>query len=134
MKKFIYSIFPLLGFSAVSCDGIESGGNLDAYGVPYNEYRVSARVVDPEGNPIEGIEVSVNYGFGNEPIDRSNSEGCFEVQFYEGIRTLHLKDVDGGENGGEFIARDVEVGDYQSEGRNFRADLGDIELERKTSN
>jgi len=55
MKRFIYFLMTLLGFGAVSCEG---GGNLDAYGTPYSTFKVSLRVVDGEGNPIQGIQVS----------------------------------------------------------------------------
>ncbi|MBR2976083.1 MAG: hypothetical protein IKC57_04505, partial [Alistipes sp.] len=52
MKRFLLYLLSLLGFGLSSC----AGGNLDAYGVPHINFRLSARVIDESGEPIQGIE------------------------------------------------------------------------------
>lgn len=128
MKRVIYATISLLGFGALSC---ESGGNLDAYGVPHKEYRVSARVVDTEGKPIEGIEVSATHDHGSLPRAKTNYDGRVEVEYYDKLHTLHLEDVDGELNGGEFTSLDLTIEEYSSEGRHHTADLGEVTMNRK---
>ena len=59
MKRLIYFLLSILGFVGVSCEEQEQE-QVCMYGVPMATYEVKARVVDPEGNPIKGIEVVVS--------------------------------------------------------------------------
>ena len=68
MKRLIYFLLSILGFGAVSCDG---SNDVCMYGVPTAKYVVNARVVDPEGNPIKGIEVVVSEGEDFEDVIRT---------------------------------------------------------------
>lgn len=101
MKRLIYFIMALLGFGAVSCDR-----HMMEYGCPTADYRVSARVVDNDGNPIEGIEVTGSY---RPEIGVSDADGNVYVEYLDisHLYEMIFRDVDGEENGGEF--EDVEL-------------------------
>lgn len=92
----------------------------------YDEYNpqflVSGRVVDGDGKPIEGIEVSSN------KWTMTDSEGRFRLGVSH--TTIRIEDIDGEENGGEFEPRELNIQDRYSYG-NYTTDLGDIELKRK---
>lgn len=144
MKRVIYYLMALLGFGVQGCDNIDNpfgGGEVCMYGTPTVEFHLSARVVDSDGRPIEGIEVRTKYGGsfdsktgfsdyqGNiEAYSRYLTPGsCQEVIFY---------DVDGEANGGEFAqlkldisdkVTKVEEGDGWNQG-SFKAEVGDVVL------
>ena len=89
----------------------------------YNpQYLVSGRVVDSDGKPIKGLEVSSNQSA------TTDSEGRFRLG--ASYTTIRIEDVDGVENGGEFEPREIKIQDKYSYG-NYITDLGDIELKRK---
>lgn len=117
LGKILTRLFALFGFSltCVAC-----------YGTMYDEYNpqflVSGRVVDGDGKPIEGIEVSSN------KWTMTDSEGRFRLGVSH--TTIRIEDVDGEENGGEFEPRELNIQDRHSYG-NYTTDLGDIELKRK---
>ena len=110
------AVISLLGFSA--CD---NGGMMLMYGTPTFDYQADGRVVDEEGNPIEGIRVKVTLG--NEwstKIDGtqveggvvySGKDGSFTTKKFEDIEIYSLTaiDVDGEENGGEFETQEVRI-------------------------
>ncbi|MBO5716889.1 MAG: radical SAM-associated putative lipoprotein [Alistipes sp.] len=149
MKRLIYFLITALGFGAMfGCEGIDSP--VPEYGAPYTEFKVKARVVDPEGNPIKGIEVSISgdFWFDNENLTllttETNSEGELkESEFADyvsnGLLTMRVKDIDQEENGGEFVDKIIELNEYITEdskieegsgwsrGR-YEINVGDIEL------
>lgn len=93
------------------------------YGVGYTEFNpefsATGRVVDGEGNPIEGIEASI------APNKTTTDEnGRFYIS--GGSPYIYFHDVDGQANGGEFIDQHIEL---EVEGQQL--ELGDITLERK---
>ncbi len=96
------------------------------YGTPYEEYRfdygVNGRVVDDKGDGIPGIWVS---GRGHFTI--SDDSGHF---YFEGVRhnplVIDFLDVDGEENGGEFLERSVDI----TEAPTNYIDMGDVVLLR----
>ncbi len=58
----ISAIVALLGFSG--CD--DSSSQLDMYGTPYGDFRVSGLVTDEEGAPVNKARIIVRpYGFGD---------------------------------------------------------------------
>lgn len=70
---------------------------------------VTGKVCDSDGNPIEHIMVTLDWGTGIENnVLYTSSEGVFQTPIPEVIinkessLTLTLEDVDGEENGGEF--------------------------------
>lgn len=110
--KILFRLFALCGMTltCVAC-----------YGTGYDEYHAefgaSGRVVDPENNPIEGIEVS----FSNKRV-RTTEDGRFYIHARDiNANTLILSDVDGEANGGEFADKYITL-------HRPNADLGDIEL------
>ena len=60
MKRLIYTLLGLLGVGVSGCDDGSDGGRMVAYGVPHVDFRLTARVVDSEGNPIQGMDTSNN--------------------------------------------------------------------------
>lgn len=102
-EKLLLAAASLLGF-ATAC---ENKRTVDMYGTPYIDYNVRGKVTDKEGNPIKGIEV------GNQEVKpvTSGSDGSYELSGREwsGQTTLTFTDVDGPENGGEFIEKKVAV-------------------------
>lgn len=139
MKRLIYFLLTLLGFGAVSCEesGLGGGGNLDAYGTPYVSYRITARVVNSEGVPIQGIEATGTDYETNSITVHSDEQGLisFTQRSFELPEGLRIYDVDGEENGGEFKEKIVnvefkKVEDGESWNRgHYEADLGDVTLE-----
>lgn len=133
MKRLIFYMLSLLGFGAVSCEGLNGGGNLDAYGVPFREYQMSARVVDAEGKPIPGIKVSHGVSQDNpksfEYVTITDSDGFFSGYVDEGSTYLRFEDVDGVENGGEFETKFVEV----TEEHTISGWIGDVVLTEKSN-
>lgn len=103
MKKLIYFMMALLGFTACDRGMVE-------YGVPVSDFSLKARVVDKDDNPIKGIEVHGGYNRDNlEAIGYTNDNGEFSMHTDETNRDevdmptyLYFVDVDGAENGGEF--------------------------------
>lgn len=138
MRRFIYFLMTLLGFGAVSCEG---GGNLDAYGTPYSTFKVSLRVVDGEGNPIPGIQVSAKNDYNTKPLATTNEEGRLEGTYHSSstINYINFSDIDGEDNGGWFEPLSMNVSDkivkvkdgegwYSGE---YEVTLGDVALELK---
>ena len=95
------------------------------YGTPYDEFHpdfgASGRVVDEEGNPIQGIAVESEHEWTS-----TDSDGRFYIS---GIRAytdaIHFHDVDGEANGGEFAYLRKVLPPESGE-----IDLGDVEMER----
>ena len=124
------------------------------YGVPTATYEVKARVVDPEGNPIKGIEVVVSDREQENEWSRvlettTKEDGTFENSRTKGLMPtsalyVRLTDVDGEENGGDFRELVQEVTVYNSVNKIEEGDggwyngcyevkVGDIMLEPKSS-
>ena len=91
------------------------------YGTPYYEFHpdfgASGRVVDEEGNPIQGIAVESEHEWTS-----TDSDGRFYIS---GIRAIYFRDVDGEANGGEFAYLRKVLPPESGE-----IDLGDVEMER----
>lgn len=149
MKRLIYLLLSILGFAAVGCEG-----QVCMYGVPTATYEVKARVVDPEGNPIKGIEVVVSDREQENEWSRvlettTKEDGTFENSRTKGLMPtsalyVRLTDVDGEENGGDFRELVQEVTVYNSVNKIEEGDggwyngcyevkVGDIMLEPKSS-
>ncbi len=110
--KILLRLFALFGMTltCVAC-----------YGTAYDEYHAefgaSGRVVDPQKNPIEGIEVSLG-----EKKTYTTEDGRFYIHNIDS-NALQLRDIDGKSNGGKFADRVVPLNQAD-------ADLGDIELQK----
>ena len=69
------------------------------YGCPHVDYKISGKVVNEEGDPVAGIEVSTHDGYGQK--DTTGVDGKFQISDSDISYPdrLSLKDVDGEENG-----------------------------------
>jgi putative lipoprotein (rSAM/lipoprotein system) len=123
------------------------------YGTPTVNYQVKTRVVDSEGNPIKGIEVTVseiedfNHSWAYVLETTTQEDGTLAnslTQRWRDVNELYIKltDIDGKENGGEFeeLVQSVDV-NYnnkveQGDGSWYRGcyevTVGDIVLEPKS--
>lgn len=96
----------LLGFGT-ACDKEEQ--TLVMYGTPYNNYRVKGTVTDPDGNPIEGIEVCGNNS--PETAVLTGADGSFEIagrSIGQSVK-LGFTDIDGPDNGGDFASGSLDI-------------------------
>ena len=156
MKRLIYFLLSILGFAAAGCDnaGCDNDEQMCMYGVPSAKYVVNARVVDPEGNPINGIEVVVSESedFENKSArlieTTTNDDGTLVENTTHGWPRMKLyvrfTDVDGQENGGEFEehikdayacheTNKIEEGDGDWYSGGYEVKVGEITLEPKSS-
>ena len=108
------AIISLLGFSA--CSGSLSNEQPDMYGTPTADYKAEGSVTDEEGNPIEGIKVKVELrGYYNNSSETksvySGGDGQFITPQYrdQEIISLTAIDIDGGNNGGEFEDKTINL-------------------------
>ena len=120
LGKILTRLFALFGMSLTcvacyACPDTEFNANFQA----------SGRVVDPEGEPIEGIHVSTDLvgGFTNKSGEFRVVGRIAEVDFY---------DKDGPLNGGEFeyYSHTIPTDQSWAEDEIKVVDLGDIELSR----
>ena len=112
----------LLGIGVVAGSCIP----LCMYGCPHADYKVSGKVTDKDGKPIEGISVrqyqssgptedgtAILDGWESEELTTTLSDGTFlidrELTSFGGDEELMFRDVDGPENGGEFVDKAVKV-------------------------
>ena len=120
LGKILTRLFALFGMSLTcvacyACPDTEFNANFQA----------SGRVVDPEGEAIEGIHVSTDL-----VGSYTNKSGEFRV--VGRLAEIHFMDDDGELNGGEFQLREIELPTDQSwaEEEIKVLELGDIELNR----
>lgn len=142
MRRLIFFLFGLLGFSAVSCEKSDPG-NLNAYGTPHVLFSLKARVIDEAGNPVKGIEVDANEHYWRDNKRFSDDKGLIDVCGNVGPGDqyrVRFIDVDGEENGGEFETLELDITDRVvkvSESSNgwcmgeYKAELGDVTLKLK---
>ena len=120
LGKILTRLFALFGMTltCVACYA--------PYDAEFNaNFQASGRVVDPEGEPIEGIHVSTDL-VGNH----TNESGEFRV--VGRLAEIHFTDDDGELNGGVFQPHSLELPTDQSwaEEEIKVIELGDIELNR----
>lgn len=147
MKQLLYLLLAMLGFGfSTSCVRCE-------YGTPHVNFRATARVVDKEGKPIEGIRVAILHESWDGEYYREDFEWRTGYTDYEGNidataspfavpKQLIVEDVDGEANGGEFESQIVDVvGFEQTENGSgnwydgaYKFDMGEVALEHKTAN
>lgn len=145
MKKLIYFLMALVGFGAAGCE--ESAAE---YGCPNVNFRVTARVVDEAGEPIEGIRVGIyheewdgGYACGDfeNRTGYTDYQGCIDAYGspFSVPEKLVFEDVDGEANGGEFETQIIDVvGVEQTEegsghwyGGAYEVHIGDVVMTLK---
>ena len=146
MRRFILFLFTLLGYGAVATSCSEdSTKDLPApeYGCPWVEFSIKARVVDADGNPIEGIEAKGGYNADYlEFLGLTDVDGNLNIESGDMSypRYMLLTDTDGEANGGEFQDKIVRIedsfeqikeGDGRWYGGVFKAELEDITLDKR---
>lgn len=127
MKKSL-RLFLLISSSALffSCTQEQTGD-------PYMLFEVHGKVMDADGNPIEGIHVSS----GQAEVQTTNKNGSFTFYGRSNPTTyviLTFEDKDGEDNGGEFVKISKDILVYEktpgSEVGNFKGTYfaGDVEV------
>lgn len=116
MKKLLYLLLGLLGFSACS-EGENSNKTRDdidnipcMYGTPTVEFTIKGKVTDSAGVPIKGIVVSSDRNSDLSAV--TGEDGSFTTNKVRAISiygTLTFTDTDGDANGGDFATKDVSV-------------------------
>ena len=119
MKRLLLFLLSIAGISVISC--------VD-YGVPYATFELKGNITDTLNNPIENIQVSIDYD-----ATTSDAEGNYGIAVYtEGTATseflVKVEDIDGEENGGEFqthiISLPVKESDYVGKKKDSKWDMG----------
>ena len=113
MKRFIYWLLTMLGFSSmVGCDG-DINQHADMYGTPTADYEVKGKVLDADGDPIKGIKVILKH---LSSLNILNSQSLADGSYTLSTKLmttnkllLTAQDIDGAENGGEFEEKTVEL-------------------------
>lgn len=150
--RFCRWALPLLGVTAaISCDNVIESPNMYGsppsgydtpvmYGTPVVEFSVKGKVMDPDGNPIQGIEISHDYSghkvytLEDGTFDYASEDIGFEMETV----TLEFTDIDGADNGGDFQSKEVAVpvaqtdpGDGLWDNGEYAAEDVEIVLEKK---
>ena len=117
MKKLLYLLLGILGFTACKEGGIGGGGGMVCeYGTPTTDYIVKGKVTDSAGVPIKGIVVSSKDV--SSFIDCSGlsavtaDDGTFttnKMREFGVMGTLIFTDTDGEANGGDFATLEVDL-------------------------
>lgn len=107
LKWLCSMVMVAMGFTACSKDEPEEISVM--YGTPYGEYKYEGIVTDEEGNPIQGINVTVqeyNYSINNLTVVETDKSGKFTTDYIKwgtgGRQALIFTDIDGDANGGDF--------------------------------
>lgn len=112
------------------------------YGTPHVSFRLTARVVDEEGTPIQGIHVRTSEGrYFDHNTGVSDYQGNIDAVgiIWPGAQyEVKFEDIDGELNGGEFetltvttSARQTEKGSGNWNEGSYEAHLGDVVLKKK---
>lgn len=110
-------VLGVLGIACVSaCDNDEDddlGGTLCMYGTPTADFVVNGKVVNADGEPINGIAVYADDMYGREETVYTEADGSFSLRqkswFPQNNVDLIFEDQDGEENGGYFGKKEESV-------------------------
>ena len=121
MKRLIYFLMALLGFGSAGCSNADNITETPVmYGTPTAKYKFNVRVVDPEGKPVNGIDVTIS----QDPDFKIDWERVLETTTNENGAlkddttpkvspvdrlTMRLIDPDGEDNGGDFCDKCVDI-------------------------
>lgn len=122
MKRLIYWLLTMLGFTTVvSCEENDRI-NVNMYGSPYINYIAKGRIVDNENRPIKNIQfIPAVVLYNNDKsqfkifprIDTTytNERGEYYIKDSNGNGNVsvgvYLNDIDGTRNGGEFESQQI---------------------------
>lgn len=109
MKRLIYLLMTMLGFGVAGC---EHWLGVAEYGCPHVDFKLSARVVDESGEPIQGIHVyPAGYTFpGREGYTDYRGEigANTHIEPYRQVKIV-FEDVDGEYNRGVWQSRTIDI-------------------------
>jgi putative lipoprotein (rSAM/lipoprotein system) len=76
--------------------------------------KLQGKVVEKGGDPIKGIKVDIlrdSGSYTNTSEVFTNNDGTYTIEFTSDLESVKIQaaDVDGKENGGEFIETDIQV-------------------------
>lgn len=141
MKRLIKILCGLLGIGATSCIPVAM------YGTPHVDFHLSARVVDAEGNPIQGIEAHIKeYQWFDHNTGISDYQGYINAVGHMWPNTEYtvvFDDIDGEYNGGVFETLELDISDKVKQTKKgdgdwyqgaYKAELGDVTLTLKEQN
>jgi putative lipoprotein (rSAM/lipoprotein system) len=116
-KYLAAGIMGLLGFASCGKSLADDSNDSAMYGPPPNaDYKVLGTVSDEDGKPIKGIRVSVRlkYSPWSKDVEEtlySDDKGAYQLltRSLDGLPpvSISFEDVDGEENGGEFVSTEV---------------------------
>lgn len=124
MKKLLYLMLSLLGFTACGEAGLGSLGSDDStnqgnggvddipcmYGTPRVEFVVKGKVTDSAGVPIKGILVTAATSTDLKGVTDENGKFVTnKVSWPSMSGKIFFTDTDGAENGGEFEFHSVDL-------------------------
>lgn len=115
-RKILKLLSVILGLIVSACSiADETNPPAPMYGMPSAEYKVNGTVKNESGDPIEGIQITLNSEV--QVYSDENGEWLIEdnavANFDESI--LEVEDIDGTDNGGEFSDKTVELTLTQTE-------------------
>ena len=115
MKKLLYLLLSLLGFTACN-EGGAGGGMMCEYGTPTTDFTVKGKVTDAAGVPIKGIVISSkglsSFTDGSGLSAVTGEDGTFvtnKIKEFGIDGTLVFTDTDGEANGGDFATKEVDL-------------------------
>jgi len=105
MKKTVIKFFDKVILALLGISGMFYSCAM--YGAPVDEFELYGIVTDRTNEPIQNIRVLKH----NRDTLYTDSEGKFFYRSWEEGRylTLRFDDIDGEENGGEFISREINI-------------------------
>ena len=111
-KYLAAGILGLLGFASCGKNLVDT---LVMYGQPHADFKATGTVRDEDGNPIQGIRVSVRLKYAPWSQDEETTLYTDKMGDYQYITevfdvppvTITFEDVDGEENGGEFASAEA---------------------------
>ena len=116
MKKLLYLLLGLLGFTACGEGGAGGGGMMCEYGTPTTDFTVKGKVTDAAGVPIKGIVISSkdisSFTDGSGLSAVTGEDGTFvtnKIKAFSVRGTLVFTDTDGEANGGDFATFDKDL-------------------------
>ena len=116
MKKLLYLLLGLLGFTACGEGGAGGGGMMCEYGTPTTDFTVKGKVTDAAGVPIKGVVISSkglsSFTDGSGLSAVTGEDGTFvtnKIKEFGVSGTLVFTDTDGEANGGDFATKEVDL-------------------------
>lgn len=132
MKRFIVFLLSLMGISTLVCC---------KYAAPTSSFELKGKVTDTQNNPINDIQVELQQNGHRISKSITDETGNYyiityvEPVDYGTVVAVRVEDIDGEENGGEFVTQiitfPVKKTDYIKDGK--RGDLEEGTASKETN-